>query len=826
MQSPSPPHTLQEAGNPTANSRDDYTGREAENMFQITSSEMTTRRSYVIRPGVSATATRRRPWSSLAAAAATLALVAILGLGFGTASAQVTWTGTTADGNWATAGAFAGSGGGLTLANNFNQQLVFAGASQLSSTNTLTGGTAGSITFNAAGFVLSGNLVRLAGNITNNITSGTNTIGLNLNFNNATRTVTGTGGSTLLLSGNLSNGSLTMTRTGATGTSAFVLTGSNSLSGTTSSSSNTSLILGSSNALGTSVLRVVRGNLDVSGGPLTITNNLEFAGNGGNFTFVGTNDLSITGTTTVALNSSGLSVSAGTLTLKTVSGTLNTTKAGAGKLVITDAAVAGSTFNFNHSGGILEIRNASALGSGTVTLTSGTFQTSATMTIANPIVAAATVYVGDALGGANDFTLSGNIAGSGAVNKVGSNTVTLSGSNSYTGVTAVGAGVLVLNSVNALPGGIGSTGGTSNLALGWSGQPNDGVVGLTSGTFARNYGSNTNQVLMQYGGGFAAYGAGVAVNLGGASGTLPWGQSNFLNDPAAILVLGADSATHAIDFQNPLNLSTAATRTIKVNNGSSEVDAIMSGVISNPNSGGLTKTGLGTLALTAANTYSGTTSVNAGTLLVSGSIVNSSGVTVNSGATLGGSGRVSAITGAGLVSPGNSPGILTATSADLSSGLDFAFEFTQAGEPTWSSTTASGNDLLRLTNTTTPLVGTAGSSNVFNIYFASIGETYLGGLFTDKTSSFESTISGATFNYFVQDVSGTTLFSGTSYSALDAGQVTRSTVQVSSATFTGGTVNNGYTMQFVVVPEPQTLVLLGIGAAGIGWSIARRRRSA
>jgi hypothetical protein len=199
---------------------------------------------------------------------------------------------------------------------------------------------------------------------------------------------------------------------------------------------------------------------------------------------------------------------------------------------------------------------------------------------------------------------------------------------------------------------------------------------------------------------------------------------------------------------------------------------------------------------------------------------------VNSGATLGGSGRVSAITGAGLVSPGNSPGILTATSADLSSGLDFAFEFTQAGEPTWSSTTASGNDLLRLTNTTTPLVGTAGSSNVFNIYFASIGETYLGGLFTDKTSSFESTISGATFNYFVQDVSGTTLFSGTSYSALDAGQVTRSTVQVSSATFTGGTVNNGYTMQFVVVPEPQTLVLLGIGAAGIGWSIARRRRSA
>src|SRR5262249_39248318 len=61
----------------------------------------------------------------------------------------------------------------------------------------------------------------------------------------------------------------------------------------------------------------------------------------------------------------------------------------------------------------------------------------------------------------------------------------------------------------------------------------------------------------------------------------------------------------------------AATRTFTVADGTPSPDLIVSAVLSG--TGGLTKGGPGTLALSAANTYPGTTTVTAGTLLVNGS---------------------------------------------------------------------------------------------------------------------------------------------------------------------------------------------------------------
>src|SRR5439155_13740972 len=80
------------------------------------------------------------------------------------------------------------------------------------------------------------------------------------------------------------------------------------------------------------------------------------------------------------------------------------------------------------------------------------------------------------------------------------------------------------------------------------------------------------------------------------------------------------------------------------------------GVFGGGTGGSLTKIGTGMLTVSGANTYTGATAVNAGTLLVDGSIFSSSGVSVAGGATLGGHGNVSAISGAGTIAPGDSPG--------------------------------------------------------------------------------------------------------------------------------------------------------------------------
>ena len=72
-------------------------------------------------------------------------------------------------------------------------------------------------------------------------------------------------------------------------------------------------------------------------------------------------------------------------------------------------------------------------------------------------------------------------------------------------------------------------------------------------------------------------------------------------------------------------------------------------------SGGLTKAGAGTLSLTGANLYTGTTNIDAGTLAVSGSLA-SSAVNVAGLATLSGTGTLNAVTVAdgGLLAPGSS----------------------------------------------------------------------------------------------------------------------------------------------------------------------------
>src|SRR5262249_50223456 len=81
------------------------------------------------------------------------------------------------------------------------------------------------------------------------------------------------------------------------------------------------------------------------------------------------------------------------------------------------------------------------------------------------------------------------------------------------------------------------------------------------------------------------------------------------------------------------------------------------GVISG--TGSLVKRGAGTLMLPGKNTYTGTTTIDAGSLIVDGSIA-SQPTFVNPGAFLGGHGTIGGkLSNSGSVGPGNSPGTLT-----------------------------------------------------------------------------------------------------------------------------------------------------------------------
>jgi fibronectin-binding autotransporter adhesin len=252
--------------------------------------------------------------------------------------------------------------------------------------------------------------------------------------------------------------------------------------------------------------------------------------------------------------------------------------------------------------------------------------------------------------------------------------------------TKGGPGLLIGNMTTGAPGSVTIAEGVFRIGVATAAPTGSitlesGILELGSGDFIGGLGTGTGQVRLTADGGFSAYGSPRVVNLGGAGASIVWDQANFLPGNAA-LNLSSSHSDATLDFQNPLLLG-GITRTVRVHDGSANVDAQLSGIIGG--TGGLVKTGPGTLALTAANPFTGVVGVREGALAINGSVSGTvhviAGVLEGAGdgfttGLISGNVMIGDGIGAGdaILSPGIDGGIL-ATLGSVSFASDARFRF-------------------------------------------------------------------------------------------------------------------------------------------------------
>ena len=414
------------------------------------------------------------------------------------------------------------------------------------------------------------------------------------------------------------------------------------------------------------------------------------------------------------LYSGDTTISAGTLQLAAGNPHQIPYGAGYGNLVMNPSSGT-ATLNLNGNSQNLNGLSSSGSGASVVEAASGT----PTLTVGNNNASS---------------TFSGiirNTAGTLALTKTGSGTLTLSGANTYIGVSALSDGTLNLGSTE--------TPGTSG-PLGKSPAANPGSIVLNGGTLrysainrndysgrfstaaGQQYRVDNNgqdvtwaSALTSAGGTLTKTGAGMltlsgtntytgvstisagTVNLGsaetvGASG--PLGQSASAN-PGSIILNGGtlqySSANHN-DYSGRFSAIAGQAFNIDVNG-----QAVSFGTALTSSGGTLRLTDTdsgGTLTLSATNTYTGPTTISAGTLRVNGALAGGA-VTIATGAALEGTGTIVGpvtVESGGNLAPGASIGTLT-ISNNLTLAGNLFIEANKSASPS--------NDLIVVTGTLT-----------------------------------------------------------------------------------------------------------------------------
>ena len=725
---------------------------------------------------------------------AILTLTALLLAGGASAQAQTSYTGTTSTGLW-----FSSRWNNTSDASPYTSAFTSLNAASFAAGNyTFTGGGTGSV----------GNVTLANGaTVTFSAPSGTwgtggavrtFDIGVGSVFNTAANAISVTAGT-----GFIKTGAGTFALGGSAYTGGFTLNnGTVILQGINAMGAGGALALnGGTVATSTSSTRDLSGKYT---GGIAIGGNVQF-GELSTINSLAHSSGSLTFSDAMNLGGAVRTLTLGNSGVVTFGGAISNTSGG-----ITFSATAGGTGNFGITG------NANTF-TGPINITGGEVRFTSDGSIGN--AANDIIIDGGRFGKAND-----------------ANTVTLgSGRDIFVGdgvgtaITTAGTGTLTYNKAIANKSGeIGSWAkqGSGTLSLGgestYSGDTaiNQGILLLTAG----------NDRLP----------TGTVVSLGqAASANVGTFNLNGLNQQIA--GLASTTGINSSANKNTVTSATAATLDINVAEGTTrsygagttQNSGVIGGAIS------LRKSGLGTQVLGDANTYTGTTTIDAGTLAVNGSLLNTGSVVVNAGGFLGGSGKVGAITGAGTVGPGNSPGILTATSVDPTAGTDFKFEFTSLN-PTYTSATASGNDLLHLTAASPFAGGAFGAGNIISIYLnsSSINDSLLagtntsfsGGFFVDGTFGIAAALSPASFAYYTTmaalGTGSAVNYGGTNYYLLNseiAAKTTLSDTAVTGAGFTTGTVS-GTLLTFNAVPEPSAQSMLALGMVALVAVRSLRRK--
>ncbi|MGA2256522.1 MAG: autotransporter-associated beta strand repeat-containing protein, partial [Thermoguttaceae bacterium] len=394
------------------------------------------------------------------------------------------------------------------------------------------------------------------------------------------------------------------------GNGTLTLAASNSYTGTTT-------IVGGILSLANSAAVPSSGNITFGGGTLQYgaSNTQDYSGSIVGSTgpiSIDTNNADIIFASSLASSNTGglTKIGSGTLTLVAVNSFSGNALISGGTLVLGNPlALENSTLDTSGLG-VLSFGSLSAA-------TLGGLSGPATLALSSSACSSLVLRVGN--NGA-DTTFSGTLTGAGSLIKVGSGSLLLSGSNIYTGGTALNCGVLSLANAAALPGGGSITfgGGTLQYSGSNSVDYSGSIVGSTGPlsidtngtnvTFASALGNSNTSGLTKIGSGTLLL---LASNAYTGSTTISGGTLQIGNGGSGASI--ADTSGLLDNGALAFNHSDAVTFSPSISG-----------------SGTLTQAGSGVLTLAGSNPYSGQTTISAGAVsLNNANSVQNSTVTVN-----------------------------------------------------------------------------------------------------------------------------------------------------------------------------------------------------